>query len=68
MYSCGHRDNLLGNQGESRRLSAERKAAALYAIRQVYRAPPGSETRACTHGGNLGTREVQMFPCVKGWY
>ena len=27
--------------------------------------PPGSEARACSHGGNLGTREIQLSPCVK---
>ena len=39
-----------------------------YAIGDVPRTPPGSETRACTHGGSLGTWEVQMLPWVRGWY
>ena len=64
MYSCGHWDNLLGNQRGKPTTSTGRKAAALYAIRRGYRTPPGSETRACIHRGNLGTREIQMFPCV----
>ena len=28
----------------------------------MFRTPPGSETRACTHGDNLGTWESQWFP------
>ena len=31
----------------------------------VFWTPPGSEARACSHGGNLGTREIQLSPCVK---
>ncbi len=41
------------------------KAIALNTQRQVFRTPPGSETRACTHRGSSGTWEVQMFPCYK---
>ena len=29
----------------------------------VQMTPPGSRTRACSHGGNLGTREIQLSPC-----
>ena len=39
-----------------------------YAIGDVPRTPPGSETRACIHGGSLGTWEVQMLPCVRRRY
>jgi len=55
----------------------ERKADALHpaegsspgcAIGNVPRIPPGSETRACIHGGSLGTWEVQMLPWVRGRY
>jgi len=31
---------------------------------RVIRTPPGSETRACSHRGSLGTWEIQMFPCA----
>jgi hypothetical protein len=55
----------------------ERKADAFHtvegssfgcAIGDVPRTPPGSETRACIHGGSLGTWEVQMLPWVRGRY
>jgi len=55
----------------------ERKADALHtaegssfgcATGDVPRTPPGSETRACIHGGSLGTWEVHMLPWVRGGY
>src|SRR5215470_11592870 len=36
----------------------------LKAIWRVCRTPPGSETRACVHGGSLGTWESRLSPCV----
>jgi hypothetical protein len=31
----------------------------------VFWTPPGSEARACSHRGNLGTRDIRLSPCVK---
>ena len=41
------------------------KATVLDALGRVFRTPPGSETRACSHRGNLETWESQWFPCVE---
>ncbi len=30
---------------------------------RVFRTPPGSETGACAHRGNLGTRDSHLSPC-----
>ena len=51
--------------GRKPTVSTDRKAAVLDAIWRVFRTPPGSKTRACIHGGNLGTWESQWSPCVQ---
>ena len=51
--------------GESRRRAVVRKATVLDAPRRVSRTPPGSQTRAWRHGGNLGTWESQESPGVE---
>src|SRR4029453_4790900 len=35
----------------------------LSAIGRVLRTPPGSESRACVHRGDLGTWESHLSPC-----
>ena len=42
-----HEDKLPDNREQKPTLLMPRKAADLDAIRQVFRFPPGSETRAC---------------------
>ena len=44
-------------------VSSGRKAAVLGAIWRVPRTPPGSESRACMHRGDLGTWENHLSPC-----
>jgi hypothetical protein len=44
-------------------VSSGRKAAVLGAIWRVLRTPPGSESRACIHRGDLGTWENHLSPC-----
>ena len=43
--------------------SVERKAAVRGAQRRAPRTPPGSESGAGTHRGNLGTWESPLSPC-----
>jgi hypothetical protein len=66
MYSRGHW--IIPHSGRKPTLWIERKAAVLKALWQVFRTPPGSETRACAQRGSSGTWEIQMFPCVKERY
>src|SRR2546428_10181374 len=40
-----------------------RKAAVLDALWRVRRTPPGSESGACLHRGNVGTWESHLSPC-----
>ena len=66
VYGRGRKDRPSGNrEGESRRLGKVRKAAVLGTLWQVCRTPPGSKSGACTHRGNLGTRESQLSPSHK---
>jgi len=48
-----------------------RNAAVLNTKWQVFATPPGSENRACTYRGSLGTREIRRVqdrnkPVVRG--
>ncbi len=57
-YSRGHKDKSAKAE-ESRPFRVCGKAAILKAIRQVFRIPPGSETRSCSQRGSSGTREIR---------
>jgi len=50
-YGCGLGDKLPGNRRGKPMLFNERKAAVPNAIWRGFGTPPGSETRACVHGG-----------------
>jgi hypothetical protein len=39
------------------------EGSSLTVLRRTVRTPPGSEVRACSHRGGLGTWESQLFPC-----
>jgi hypothetical protein len=62
MYSCGQQDNS-SYRGRKPTVWMHWKAAVLNALWQVFRSPPGSETRACIQRGDSETGEIQMFPC-----
>lgn len=66
MYGCGPlRITLsLGERGKSTGCIFW-KTAFLSPLEQGIRTPPGSETRACSQRGSLGTRETRMSPKIQ---
>ena len=69
-YSCGQMDKS-GQPDQKPTRCTTGKAAVLFAPRQAGGTPPGSESGACIHRGNPGTRESLPSPWDKspehGW-